>query len=136
MSLPHYVGSTPTRVILIFEKRLEMDLVLRQFAAGKLFEHIGQNLNPPNNVHMEISEASKPNRDKYGRIITIFQQLAPGSSFNISDFKCYLGGSPLRGYSKLSLEYLEIVNEFSLNPLYMVGVYIEIASGNNTTGKD
>ena len=70
-----------------------------------------------------------------GRIITIFQTKAVSDGKpNISSFKCYLGGAPLRGYRTLSLEYIEITNGFSGdNPLYMLGVNIDQTVGNCIT---
>lgn len=85
-------------------------------------------------LDLVLPDADKEYPIKDGRIISIFQTKATGDGNpNIANFKCYLGGPPIRGYTKLSLEYVEIKNAFT-NPLYMVGIYLGQTVGNCITG--
>lgn len=107
---------------------------LAQAAAPKVFDYVSDKVKQS----MEIVEPDSEsfNQLSTGRSITIYQTTSKDvtNSPIISNFRTYLGGMFLKGYSCLYLDKVEVKNGFTATPIYGLGIFIGNAVSNCTLG--
>lgn len=117
-----------------------MDAICSGILAG------GQHLSPAygnnndervqGNTHVVQADMDKGMKQVGGRSFTIYQTCKSGDPLgtpDIASFKTYIGGMFLKGYTKLCLEHVELVNGFT-NPLACLGIHIGNTIANATFG--
>jgi len=103
---------------------------LNAWSAFKHFQNASHMMNPnyaeqtPSNLQVSRSDIGVTQAG--GREFLIFQTQATGDtqSTNIANFRTYIGGPSLKGYTWLCLEYVEIFNGFGAT-LHALGLHME-----------